>query len=173
MAAELAIPLTAGGGIRTLDEARAVVRAGADKITVNTAAVEAPELISELSQNLARKRWFWLLTQNAIRTHAAPRWEVRVRGGRDATPLDALVWAQRGVELGAGEILLTSMDRDGTQSGFDVTITRRSPDCDRSSDRFRRCENSCRFRGDFFGWSSGRGAGCFHFSRRRSTDPRR
>jgi cyclase len=124
VAAELAIPLTAGGGIRSLDEARAVIRAGADKITVNTAAVERPELVSELSQEFGAQAVVLAIDAKRDSNAAAPRWEVRVRGGRDATPLDALVWAQRGVELGAGEILLTSMDRDGTQSGFDVELTR-------------------------------------------------
>lgn len=119
VAAQLAIPLTAGGGIRTLEDARAVVRAGADKITVNTAAVERPELLRELSLEFGVQAV--VLAIDALREGA--RWMVRVRGGRDATGLDAEEWAQRGVEMGAGEILLTSMDRDGTQSGFDTELT--------------------------------------------------
>ena len=122
VAAELAIPLTAGGGIRTLEEARTVVRAGADKITVNTAAVERPELITELSREFGAQAV--VLAIDAKFDPAANRWGVRVRGGRDSAKLEALDWARRGVELGAGEILLTSMDRDGTQSGFDVALTR-------------------------------------------------
>jgi cyclase len=121
VAAELAIPLTAGGGIRSLDDARSVIRAGADKVTVNTAAVERPELISELSGEFGAQAV--VLAIDAKFDATTGRWDVRVRGGRDSAALDALAWAQRAVELGAGEILLTSMDRDGTQSGFDVALT--------------------------------------------------
>jgi len=121
VACELAIPLTAGGGIRTLEEARSVVRAGADKVTVNTAAVERPELISELSGELGTQAV--VLAIDAKFEAATNQWDVRVRGGREPANLDALAWAQRAVELGAGEILLTSMDRDGTQAGFDVALT--------------------------------------------------
>ena len=119
VAAELAIPLAAGGGIRTLEDARSVVRAGADKITVNTAAVERPELISELSREFGAQAVVLAIDAKRLGDH----WDVRVRGGRDSANRDALEWAKRGVELGAGEILLTSMDKDGTQSGFDVTLT--------------------------------------------------
>jgi cyclase len=119
VAAQLAIPLTAGGGIRALEDARAVVRAGADKITVNTAAVERPELLRELSLEFGAQAV--VLAIDAIREGA--RWTVRVRGGRMPTGLDAEEWAHRGVGMGAGEILLTSMDRDGTQSGFDTELT--------------------------------------------------
>lgn len=119
VAAELAIPLAAGGGIRTLEDARSVVRAGADKITVNTAAVERPELISELSREFGAQAVVLAIDAKRLGDH----WDVRVRGGRDTANRDALAWAKRGVELGAGEILLTSMDKDGTQSGFDVTLT--------------------------------------------------
>jgi imidazole glycerol-phosphate synthase subunit HisF len=119
VAAELAIPLTAGGGIRTLDDARAVVRAGADKITVNTAAVLRPELISELSAEFGSQAI--VLAIDAKGNGAG--WAVTVRGGRELTTLDAVAWAARGAELGAGEILLTSVDRDGTQRGFDIPLT--------------------------------------------------
>jgi cyclase len=119
VAAELAIPLTAGGGIRTLEDGRAVVRAGADKITVNTAAVERPELIRELSNEFGAQAVVLATDAKWESTY----WEIRVRGGRTRTGLDAKEWALRGVELGAGEILLTSMDRDGTQSGFDNALT--------------------------------------------------
>ena len=120
VAEQLAIPLTAGGGIRSLEDARAVVQAGADKVTVNTAAVERPELISELSREFGAQAV--VLAIDAKR--AGDGWDVRVRGGRDSARLDALDWARRGVALGAGEILLTSMDKDGTQSGFDVALTK-------------------------------------------------
>jgi imidazole glycerol-phosphate synthase subunit HisF len=119
VAEQLAIPLTAGGGIRSLETARAVVRAGADKITVNTAAVERPELLRELSAEFGAQAV--VLAIDAKRE--ATDWRVRIRGGRQATALNAREWARRGVELGAGEILLTSVDRDGTQSGFDTELT--------------------------------------------------
>jgi cyclase len=120
VAAELSIPLTAGGGIRTLEDARAVVRAGADKITVNTAAVERPALISELSREFGAQAVVLAIDAKS----RGGSWEVMVRGGRDSTGLDAIAWARQGVESGAGEILLTSVDRDGTQSGFDVPLTK-------------------------------------------------
>jgi len=126
VAAELAIPLAAGGGIRTLEDARSVVRAGADKVTVNTAAVERPALISELSGEFGAQAVVLAIDaklEARRQEERAARWNVRVRGGRDSTDLDAVAWAQRAVELGAGEILLTSMDRDGTQSGFDLALT--------------------------------------------------
>ena len=119
VAAELAIPLTAGGGIRTLEDGRAVVRAGADKVTVNTAAVERPELISELSNEFGAQAV--VLAIDAKR--AGNRWDVMIRGGRESASLDAIEWARMGVAAGAGEILLTSVDRDGTQSGFDTALT--------------------------------------------------
>jgi cyclase len=115
----LCIPLTAGGGIRTLDDARAVVRAGADKVTVNTAAVERPELIAELSREFGAQAVVLAIDAKWDFDH----WQVRVKGGRNPTGWNALNWAQRGVESGAGEILLTSVDRDGTQSGFDLALT--------------------------------------------------
>jgi imidazole glycerol-phosphate synthase subunit HisF len=119
VAAELAIPLAAGGGIRSLDDAGAVVKAGADKITINTASVERPALISELSREFGAQAV--VLAIDAKREEGF--WEVRVRGGRQGTGMNAQDWARRGVEMGAGEILLTSVDRDGTQSGFDTELT--------------------------------------------------
>ena len=146
VANELAVPLTAGGGIRSLDDARAVIRAGADKITVNTAAVTRPQLITELSQEFGAQAVVLAIDAKLESSSVAnlgcvvvansskispvvasraenPHWDVRIRGGRDSTHLDALDWAKLAVELGAGEILLTSMDRDGTQSGFDIVLT--------------------------------------------------
>jgi len=119
VAEALSIPLTAGGGIRTLDDARAVVRAGADKVTVNTAAVERPELIAELSREFGAQAVVLAIDAKRDIDH----WQVRVKGGRKPTEWNALNWAQHGVESGAGEILLTSFDRDGTQSGFDLALT--------------------------------------------------
>jgi len=119
VAQQLSIPLAAGGGIRSLEDARSVIRAGADKITLNTAAVERPELIRELSNEFGAQAV--VLAIDAIRENSC--WKVRVHGGRTATGLDATEWAMRGIASGAGEILLTSIDRDGTQSGFDTALT--------------------------------------------------
>lgn len=119
VAEQLAIPLTAGGGIRTLEDARAVVQAGADKVTVNTAAVERPQLISELSREFGAQAVVLAIDAKREGDH----WDVRVRGGQDSANLNAFEWAKQGVGAGAGEILLTSMDKDGTQSGFDVLLT--------------------------------------------------
>src|SRR5215467_16110143 len=108
VAEQLAIPLTAGGGIRALADAVAVVRAGADKVTVNTAAVERPALISELSAEFGAQAVVLAIDAKLGDAPAGETvaWHVRVRGGRDSTNLDAVTWAQRAVELGAGEILL-------------------------------------------------------------------
>lgn len=119
VAEQLSIPLAAGGGIRSLKDARLVIRAGADKITLNTAAVKRPELIRELSEEYGAQAVVLAIDARL----EATRWEVRIHGGRTGTGLDAEEWALRGVESGAGEILLTSMDRDGTQSGFDIALT--------------------------------------------------
>jgi imidazole glycerol-phosphate synthase subunit HisF len=119
VANELQIPLTAGGGIRRLEDGNAVLRAGADKVTVNTAAVARPELISELASQFGSQAV--VLSMDVKR--AGNRWEVYVRGGRDATGVDAEEWARKGVKRGAGEIMLTSIDRDGTCSGFDCELT--------------------------------------------------
>jgi cyclase len=119
VAAELAIPLTAGGGIRSLDDARAVIRAGADKVTVNTAAVERPELLTELSAEFGAQAVVIAIDAKFQNDH----WDVMVRGGRESARVNALDWAKAAVERGAGEILVTSVDRDGTQSGFDLPLT--------------------------------------------------
>lgn len=119
VARQLSIPLTAGGGIRKLEDGLAVTRAGADKITVNTAAVERPALISELARRFGSQAV--VLSMDVRR--AAGKWGVFIRGGCDATGLDAIAWAQEAAARGAGEILLTSIDRDGTCSGFDCELT--------------------------------------------------
>jgi imidazole glycerol-phosphate synthase subunit HisF len=119
VARELKIPLSAGGGIRTLEDASAVLLSGADKVTVNTAAVRRPELITELAGQFGSQAV--VLSMDVKR--AAASWEVFVSGGRDAAGIDALTWAREGVARGAGEILLTSIDRDGTCSGFDCALT--------------------------------------------------
>lgn len=115
------LPFTVGGGVRTLDDADALLRAGADKVAVNTAAVAEPGLIDQLARRFGAQA-----VVLAIDARARPDagWEVYVRGGRSATGLEARAWAQEGAARGAGEILLTSMDRDGTRDGFDVPLTR-------------------------------------------------
>jgi cyclase len=121
-AREVFIPLTVGGGVRSVDDMRAVLRAGADKVGLNTAAVADPDLIARCAARFGRQAVVVAVDARA-RTHA-PGWEVLVRGGRDTTGLDAVAWAVRAVELGAGELLVTSIDRDGTQSGFDTELLR-------------------------------------------------
>jgi imidazole glycerol-phosphate synthase subunit HisF len=113
------IPFTIGGGIRSVADAQAVLDAGADKVSVNSAAVARPELIDELADRLGAQ--CVVLAIDAKR--GADRWEVHVAGGRTATGRDTVAWAREGVERGAGEILLTSMDRDGTNDGYDLALT--------------------------------------------------
>lgn len=119
---EVFIPLTVGGGIRTVSDARRMLRAGADKVSVNSAAVARPELIAEIAAEFGSQ--CCVCAVDAKRRVDAPGFEVHVHGGRTPTGIDALVWAQRVTDLGAGEILLTSMDRDGTREGFDLELTR-------------------------------------------------
>ncbi|HEY3939393.1 MAG TPA: imidazole glycerol phosphate synthase subunit HisF [Bryobacteraceae bacterium] len=114
------IPLTVGGGLRSVADARKIILAGADKVSVNTAAVRRPELISELSQEFGAQAV--VLAIDARRSPAG--WNVYTKGGRQDEGLDAVEWARRGEALGAGEILLTSMDTDGVQTGFDCALTR-------------------------------------------------
>ncbi|MFL6447170.1 MAG: imidazole glycerol phosphate synthase subunit HisF [Bryobacteraceae bacterium] len=115
------IPLTVGGGIRTVADGRKIILAGADKVSVNTAAVHRPELIRELSEEFGAQAV--VLAIDARRTPAG-RWNVFTKGGRFDEGIDTVEWAQRGEDLGAGEILLTSMDTDGIQTGFDCDLTR-------------------------------------------------
>ncbi len=115
------IPLTVGGGIRSVADARRILLSGADKVSVNTAAVRRPQLISELSQEFGAQA---VVLAIDARRNAAGSWNVYTRGGRDDEGIDAIEWAQRGESLGAGEILLTSMDTDGVQEGFDCALTR-------------------------------------------------
>ncbi len=117
---EVFIPFTIGGGIRSVEDAQAVLDAGADKVSVNSAALARPELIDELSRTFGAQ-----CVVLAIDAKATPEgsWEAYVAGGRTPTGRDAVQWAQEGVERGAGEILLTSMDRDGTNVGYDLGLT--------------------------------------------------
>ena len=114
------IPLTVGGGIRSVVDARRILKAGADKVSVNTAAVRNPELITELSNEFGAQA---VVLAIDARRAGAGRWHVYTRGGRDDEGIDAVEWAARGEALGAGEILLTSMDTDGVQDGFDCALT--------------------------------------------------
>jgi cyclase len=150
--AEMAFtPLTVGGGVRTVEDIRALLLAGADKVSLNTAAVERPELITEAAERFGSQcivlaidakrinhsarsevrgprcevKGDQVEANSAPRTpHPAPLWEVYTHGGRQPTGLDAVEWARRGEKLGAGEILLTSMDRDGTKDGYDLALTK-------------------------------------------------
>ncbi|WP_420619950.1 imidazole glycerol phosphate synthase subunit HisF [Candidatus Poriferisocius sp.] len=122
-AEEVFIPFTIGGGIRTVDDARLLLRAGADKVSVNTAAVNRPELVAEIADEFGSQ--CAVASIDARRTHGgAFPFEVFTHGGRTPTGIDAIEYAIKVTELGAGEILLTSMDRDGTRDGFDLELTR-------------------------------------------------
>src|SRR6476659_4070159 len=119
-AEQVFIPLTVGGGVRSLDDARRLLRAGADKVSVNTSAVERPELVSELSVEYGAQCVVCAIDAKA----RSGGWEVYLHGGRTPTGIDVLAWAAEAVRRGAGEILLTSMDRDGTRDGYDCALTR-------------------------------------------------
>jgi cyclase len=116
------IPLTVGGGVRSVRDMRDALRAGADKVSLNTAAVADPALIAACAARFGRQAV--VVAIDARRRGTNDGWEVVVRGGRETTPLDAVGWAERAVELGAGELLVTSIDRDGTRSGFDTELLR-------------------------------------------------
>lgn len=121
------MPLTVGGGLRSVGDIESMLRAGADKVSLNTAAIRDPELIRAAADRFGAQ--CIVLAIDAKREAGpAARWRVYTHGGRNPTELDAVGWARRGVELGAGEILLTSMDRDGTQSGYDLELTRQVSD---------------------------------------------
>jgi cyclase len=126
VADEVYIPFTVGGGIRTIEDARRMLRAGADKVSVNTAAVERPELITEIATEFGAQCVVCAIDAKRRVDGSDPAtsgWEVYLHGGRTPTGIDAVAWAQEAVRLGAGEILLTSMDRDGTREGFDLELT--------------------------------------------------
>jgi cyclase len=128
VAAQVFIPLTVGGGVRTVEDVRRLLNAGADKVSINTAAVQNPDLVGDATARYGSQ--CIVLAVDAKRTGAntgeagRPRWEVYTHGGRRPTGLDAVEWGRKMQQLGAGEILLTSMDRDGTRSGFDLDLTR-------------------------------------------------
>jgi imidazole glycerol-phosphate synthase subunit HisF len=120
VAAQVFIPLTVGGGVRKVEDVRRLLNAGADKVSINTSAVQDPGLVAEAASRYGSQ--CIVVAIDAKRT--AGGWEVFTHGGRNATGLDAIEWAKRMQSLGAGEILLTSMDRDGTRNGFDLALTR-------------------------------------------------
>jgi cyclase len=117
----VSVPLTVGGGVRSVTEMRAVLRAGADKVGLNTAAVADPALVRRCARRFGRQA---VVVAIDARRRDPDGWEVVVRGGRTGTGLDAITWAARAAELGAGELLVTSIDRDGTRSGFDLALLR-------------------------------------------------
>jgi len=133
VARRLFIPLTVGGGVRTLEDAQRLLSAGADKVAVNTAAVESPEVLSQIAEHFGRQALVVAIDARrssagvplvGAQAEAAPRWRVSTYGGSKQTELDAVAWAREVEARGAGEILLTSMDADGTQAGFDCELTK-------------------------------------------------
>ena len=125
MASQVFIPLTVGGGIRKLDDIRTMLNAGADKVSINTAAVFDPDFVGEASARFGSQCIVVAIDAKQVSSQNEPlRWEIFTHGGRKPTGLDAVDWARNMVRLGAGEILLTSMDRDGTKIGFDLSLTR-------------------------------------------------
>lgn len=125
VANEVFIPLTVGGGIRTVDDVRRMLNAGADKVAINTAAVFNPEFVRQASDKVGSQCIVVAIDAKKVSAEGEPlRWEISTHGGRKPTGLDAVEWAKKMVAYGAGEILLTSMDRDGTKIGFDLPLTR-------------------------------------------------
>ena len=125
VAEQVFIPLTVGGGIRAVEDVRRLLNAGADKVSMNTAAVQSPQLVAEASGKVGAQCIVVAIDAKCVSAEGEPaRWEVFTHGGRKPTGLDAIEWARRVQALGAGEILLTSMDRDGTRIGFDLPLTR-------------------------------------------------
>jgi cyclase len=125
VAAEVFIPLTVGGGIRSLEDIRRMLNAGADKVAINTAAVFRPEFVREATERFGSQCIVVAIDAKQVNEEGeTPRWEIFTHGGRKPTGIDAVEWARKMVEYGAGELLVTSMDRDGTKIGFDLPLTR-------------------------------------------------
>lgn len=125
IASQVFIPLTVGGGIRSLEDIRRMLNAGADKVSINTAAVFNPEFVQQASEKFGAQCIVVAIDAKQVSNEAEnPRWEIFTHGGRKSTGIDAIEWARKMVAYGAGEILLTSMDRDGTKEGFDLPLTR-------------------------------------------------
>ena len=125
IAREVFIPLTVGGGVRSVDDIRVLLNAGADKVSINTAAIHNPSLVQDASDRFGSQCIVVAIDAKAVHEEGeTPRWEIFTHGGRKPTGIDAIRWAEKMAALGAGEILLTSMDRDGTKNGFDLAVTR-------------------------------------------------
>src|SRR5437868_7518405 len=124
VAEEIFMPFTVGGGIRTLEDATRLIQAGAEKVSINSAAVKTPELITAVARKFGRCATVVNIDPRRVQREGREVWEVHVNGGRIPTGLEAVAWARRVEELGAGEIVLTSMDADGTKAGYDLPMTR-------------------------------------------------
>ncbi len=124
VASQVFIPLTVGGGIRSIEDIQRMLKAGADKISINTAAVKDPEFVRRAAEQFGSQCIVVAIDAKQIPSEDEKKWEVFTHGGRNTTGLDVIEWAQKMAEYGAGEILLTSMDRDGTRDGFDIDLTR-------------------------------------------------
>lgn len=128
MAGEVFIPLTVGGGVRELQDIRNLLNAGADKVAINSAAIHNPEFVRKAAQRFGSQCIVVAIDAKQVEQGDAPRWEIFTHGGRKPTGIDAIEWAKKMTAYGAGEILLTSMDRDGTKNGFDLALTSRISD---------------------------------------------
>ncbi len=128
MAGEVFIPLTVGGGVRELQDIRNLLNAGADKVAINSAAIHNPELVREAAQRFGSQCIVVAIDAKQVEQGDNPRWEIFTHGGRKPTGINAIEWAEKMADFGAGEILLTSMDRDGTKNGFDLNLTSRISD---------------------------------------------
>ena len=128
MAGEVFIPLTVGGGVREIMDIRNLLNAGADKVAINSAAIFNPDFVGEAAQRFGRQCIVVAIDAKQVEWGEHPRWEIFTHGGRKPTGIDAIDWAKKMTDLGAGEILLTSMDRDGTKNGFDLDLTSRVSD---------------------------------------------
>lgn len=122
VAEQIFMPFTVGGGIRTIDDATQLIQAGAEKVSLNSAAVRTPELIEQVSRKFGKCATVVNIDPRRVQRDGREVWEVHVNGGRVPTGLEAVAWARRAVELGAGEIVLTSMDADGTKNGYDLPM---------------------------------------------------
>ena len=128
MAGEVFIPLTVGGGVRELQDIRNLLNAGADKVAINSAAIHNPEFVRQAAQRFGSQCIVVAIDAKQVEQGDQPRWEIFTHGGRKPTGIDAIEWAKKMTDFGAGEILLTSMDRDGTKNGFDLELTSRISD---------------------------------------------
>ena len=125
MAGEVFIPLTVGGGVRELQDIRNLLNAGADKVAINSAAIHNPDFVREAAQRFGSQCIVVAIDAKQVKQGDSPRWEIFTHGGRKPTGINAIEWAEKMTAYGAGEILLTSMDRDGTKNGFDLSLTSR------------------------------------------------